>query len=539
MSTKITVNGRSTSIPGIYTQIKSGRKNPPLNLPYGNVCIIDTGVGAGFVGGSGVSGNNSTGIDSVLSFSSMQEMRAVCRGGVFWKIAENLFTPNRDVPGVSKVFFIKAAATTKASISFILNGNTITLSTKDEGLCTNGTLVSSELSKGFAFKMKASANTGFYTLTFYLGNYKGVEQSFGGQDYDYEGIKISDSKPVELFTTPEFDTFDKLVSWMTTNPDFQVMFSFSTTIVTPGTTSTAIPSSDFTTITTAYKLFTGGTETYSSTHYDTVLDIIDELDFSAFLAPDYGDNATSTYNTKLLYHINNEAKYDKFMIVGGGIDSSKFKTGTGASIVTAKTLNSQKVVVVHGGYKETSLVSRGTIIRDTFYKSASILGRICGLTPQTPLTYKKMPWLAEVHTLSKDEKELALSSGVLTTFTDSDLGICILQGINSLQQNDFLVNNDSTSHLIAVNRIIAQLNKEIMINAKLTFFNSEVGLNRGTVSPEDLQVWLSNFLTTKIGNLILSWRNIVVEVVEDCYNISYGFEPNYEINKMVFTGIIL
>jgi hypothetical protein len=52
MATSIFFNGKQIKVPGVYSTVKSGIKNPALNLAYGNALVIDTG-GFGFGHGGG------------------------------------------------------------------------------------------------------------------------------------------------------------------------------------------------------------------------------------------------------------------------------------------------------------------------------------------------------------------------------------------------------------------------------------------------------------------------------------------------------
>jgi hypothetical protein len=45
MAHKSFFNNRIIRQPGVYSQIKSGISNPPLPLAYGNIVLIDTGIG--------------------------------------------------------------------------------------------------------------------------------------------------------------------------------------------------------------------------------------------------------------------------------------------------------------------------------------------------------------------------------------------------------------------------------------------------------------------------------------------------------------
>ena len=107
MATSINIKGKITQIPGVYTRIKSGVKAQNALTSYGNACIIDTGLGAGFVGGAGISGVSRSGYGSVYEFSNLQDFRSMARGGVYWDLAEKLFNPAQGSLGVSKLFLIK------------------------------------------------------------------------------------------------------------------------------------------------------------------------------------------------------------------------------------------------------------------------------------------------------------------------------------------------------------------------------------------------------------------------------------------------
>lgn len=541
MSTKILVNNKITGIPGIYTQIKSGIRNPSLQLSYGNICIIDTGLGSGYCSLPGVDGEQSNGSDSVYEFTTIQDFRNYVRGGIYWKLAENLFFPSGSNPGVSKIYFVRAAQTTPSFTSLVFDQCTVLLKTKDEGLVCNGLLNSNdELFKGFAVKLsKSPFTTGYYRLSFYVGEFKGLDEQLPPiGNITYDGITRESAVGSLLFNSPEFSTVSELRQWAQNNADFSSLFSLE---ILGGNPDVAITDTIANAIGTDYQLFAGGTESYSSNSYDRVLDEITELDNTFFLAPDYGSNGLSINNTKLFYHIIQEARFDKFMIVGGGKDRVEFKT---VSVEVARAYNSDKVIVVHGDYKESSSIIKDYVRRSSYFKAASVLGRICGLAPQTPLTFKSFNWAAEVHPLTIQEKEYALEKGILCTVRDPELGFVCLQGINTLQKNNFLVNEDSSSYSIAVKRITAQLNKEITIGAKLRFFGTEVGFNRGTASIEDVKAWLFGFLSQRVAtnlndNLIVSFRDIEVILQGDCYHINYKFVPNFEVNKMIFTGIII
>ena len=84
MPTAVIINGKEQVLPGVYSTIKSGVKNSLQTTTYGNVCIIDNGLGAGYVGGSGILGTQTSGIDSIYEFTSIDDFRAFARGGFYW-----------------------------------------------------------------------------------------------------------------------------------------------------------------------------------------------------------------------------------------------------------------------------------------------------------------------------------------------------------------------------------------------------------------------------------------------------------------------
>ena len=97
---------------------------------------------------------------------------------------------------------------------------------------------------------------------------------------------------------------------------------------------------------------------------------------------------------------------------------------------------------------------------------------------------------------------------------------------------------------ISIERIGAQLSKELEINAKLNLLGQESGVNRNTLTDGDVKQFTEGYLTSRLANdidddLILSFENIVVNTVADSYNITYKYQPNTPINKLFFTGFAI
>ena len=539
MATVVNINGKTIKRPGVYALTKSGIKYPPLSLPYGNIVIIDSGLGKEFVGGSGVNGKHTQGTDSVYQIDTIQKYRDFVKGGPLWDIATQLFKPYRsNINGVSSVFIVKAATTTCAEIAYTFKQNgKITFETLDEGVGVNGVKQGDELVKGYGIKLvKGKTDATKYVFEFYHGSFTGVDST---NNVAYDGVPIEQSKPVLLFQSKEVENVQQLVDWCNSSNEFRQVFK-----IKPGSvTTTGVFEADDITDNVGYKLATGGTETYGTADFDAALKAVKDVDHTFFLSTEFGDNSTSLNNEKILDFIVNQSKYEKFLVVGGGFDKLHFTGASNTSESTAKHFNSDKVIVVHGGYKTNT--RQGTMIKTQFHKAALVLGRLCGLEPQTPITFKGVNIDAEVHKLDDEEKEFALDHGILTTHYDSELGYHIVQqGINSMQTNRYLVEEDGSSHDIAVKRITAQLNKEICVNAKLVFFNKEKGPNRATMSEQDISSWLKGFLQNKVAstlddNLIVRFGNIRANIEGDNIFVSYEFVPNYPISKVIFTGIIL
>jgi hypothetical protein len=655
MATKVIFNGKTIKQPGSYATTKSGIKNPPLALSFGNVLMIDTGSGAGFGQGSGISGTIESAKSAIYSTDNLRDFRDAVKGGPMWRLADPLFRPaGSGIAGASTVYVVKAAATVPAEVTSTFtgggsNGGSITIQARDEGLVGNGieggetkavgsfdvaTAVSSDVfdvqvnegsgaasigsytvtgsdtttttatkiavainahakgysatSSGTKVTVTARASIGLadatefnaYPLTIaitgtsttsnlvsFTGGVAGTkitqgysitieagkidtskfimkfnQGSFTGIDPDgdpYSGIEIVDASPILIAESVEFDNIQTLIDWMGTDFTFGAFFKLKTSTKTgTGLINAADLASNA-----GNNKFGGGTEEYNSTHLQKVLDNIATLDFTFILSDQGGANAQSADNTTILTHITDEARYEKFLVIGGGDTQNEFAS---QSIATAKYWNNDRVIVVHGGPKISStLSSTGFKEYTASYKAAGVLGRIAGLQPQIPATFKNLNIQGERHELNNKEVDEALDAGLLTTRFDTELStFAIVQGINTLQKNDYMVNSDATSHSIAIRRIAAQLNKEIVVNAKTQLLGDPNGPNRNTVSALTLKEWLGAYLGRRTAsattdNLILGFNDISVETQGDSFFINYAFIPNFPVNKLFFTGFII
>jgi len=174
-----------------------------------------------------------------------------------------------------------------------------------------------------------------------------------------------------------------------------------------------------------------------------------------------------------------------------------------------------------------------------------VLGRICGLPPQVPITDKALDIDKLQASLTPTEQERALLGGILTTVWDpTRREFIVLQGVNTLQNNSYQLNPDGTSFSIQLRRIAAQLNAELIVNARLQLMSDPLGVNRNTLSEKDLVEWVKSYLGRKLAtdtqdNLIISFQNVTATRDQDAYFVTYQFEANSEINKLFLTGFML
>ncbi len=420
--------------------------------------------------------------------------------------------------------------------TFVSNVTGAATSTVGAGTMAGG-VDGTTLTRGTCYTMSSGvADTSKFIVRFYRGNFTGEDS----ESHPYDGIAEGSTTPELIATSPEFINVQELYDWMDVDFDFNNNFELTFKQVD----GTGIVTAADLAGTTGNQLLTGGTQTYNTARVDEILDAVKTLDYTFVYSTDTGSNAQSADNGKILSHLVNEARFEKFMVVGGGNDKNEFQS---VSIAAAQFYNSDRVIVAHGGcYVNSTQTGTGLKQKDSGYKAAHVLGRICGIEPQTPATFKAMSYAGEVHPMTDMEKEQALDAGVLATGFNGDIGaFIVVAAINTLQANRFVVNEDGTSYLVSLKRIAAQLNKEIEINSMIQLLgNQTTGPNVSTLDPEIVKVWVKGYLSRKTAtattdNLIISYQDITVAKDQDAYKISYSFVPNFEINKLFFTGLIL
>lgn len=545
MASTFIFNGRQISLPGVYSTIVSGEMNPARNLDYGKVLIIDTGkYSAGFGGGAGINGENAQGQNAIYTFDNIADFRAFMKGGLWWRVAEALFAPdpsNPDAVGISELEFVRAATTTGAKMTFATAaGGTFAVKTLDEGLVANGSLLNDELlTKGYGMNFIAGREDATkWILQFWRGTYTGTYSD----GLPYGDIMQENSDPELVLESPEFKNMQELVDWAQNDSNFALAFVLDSTTdvegngeITEGDITTALDGKP-------YILAAGGTESFDMDDFNAVLDQIVGLDYSNVILDQVGDNAYSATTKAYITHMNCAAKFQHFLYVAGydkGADFSK-------EIDLAKKFDSSFVQLVHGGAGVVSAFDAQKIRWwGVMYNLCAIVGRISGKPPYVPPTFKTIGVDRLQHSLIESEKKKALKYGILTTVLNDYTGkFNILQGVNTLQDNANLFNAKGQSYSIQFMRIVAQINKELIVNATLNLLGQENGVNANTLTAGAVKDWTVAYLQSRTAtdaqdNLILSFKDVVTTRKEDAYFTTYKIVVNNEITKLFFTGYLI
>lgn len=526
--------GKVIKLPGAYADTKA--LTNPVGFPasYGKVVVVDTGSNAGWGSGSGVNGQFTEGPSSVYSFKSAREMQSFVKGGPWYNLASCLFDPSR-VPGTvgaSEVLWIGAKTTTPATLTLPFDAGDVVLECKDEGTFSNGvetTLVNGSklLTKGYAATIHAGVkDPAKFIVKFWVSTFTGLAPD----NLPYNEVSKETAIQDLVAQSPEVANIEELCSWMTTDYNFTLGF----TVKTPGTG--AILPGD---IVVTRILAIGGTETYGATDLDDALESIINKDASFLLSDVTGANVVGAINTKLQHFCQVEARFKTILVVGAGSARNELKT---VSIPAAEYFNSDLVACVHGGVERPSqIVSTKKRTWGVLTHAALVLGRIAGVQPQVPATFKEIDAFGLQSEFGQGELEACLDAGLLTSYFDDDMRrYNILKGVNTLQINFRLVNPDGSSPSIQIKRIVNQVNKEIVIDAKTELFTQREGVNILTLSPQYLKDWIVGKLKTKVSRgLIVMYGDVTVLRQEDAYFVSYKMQPNSEINFLFTTGFLI
>lgn len=553
MATSVYFNGKLRTLPGAYSTITSGDSTASRSLDYGTVLIIDTGVyGAGFGGGAGVNGEGAQGLDAIYEFDDLTTFRNFVKGGMYWKCAEALWKPdpsNADAVGISKLLFVRACTTKAAKMTFTAtgggsNGGTFVIRTIDEGLNANGVTEEIDgvtyLKNGYAFTTEAGVdNPEAVVLKLWQGTFTGLyKDPVTGVELSYNELTVEQSDANLLCESPECTTMAELIYWAQTDENFGARFVLDDATAVKGTGE--MNASD---VTDGYQLAAGGTETYTpNTDLESVLSQIADVDYNIVMTDQIGANALSAANKAIIAHRNLDAKFDKFVFIGAYDSRANYE----ASLAYAKQANNAYVCIVHGGIGTASdMVASKIRWWGVFYNLCQVVGRTAGKPPYVPITNKTIGGDKLQMIPNEKEMEKAVKAGLVVVYPNPYLGrFVVLQGVTTLQDNKTLFNKKGLSFSIQFMRVIAQLNKECVVNAEIDLLGDENGVNLNTLSKGALETWTINFLQSRVAtanqdNLIQRFQNVVATRIEDYYDVTYEVVVNSEITKIFFTGFLL
>lgn len=541
MATSHYFNGRQVKLPGVYSSVKSLMDTPIVAAPYSKALIINVNPSNSF--GGSVNGELTKGSDALYRLRSLSQAQGLLRAGKLYHVTTPLFRPSRSsgVSGISELYYINALTSTAPVLTIPLTAPVaLTFKVKDEGTTSNGVVVSGSagLASGYGLTIESGVrSTAKFIFKFWRGTFKG-NYSDG---IAYDEVTKENAKPELLVQSPEVTTFAELVAWANTDKVFAQGFEIGTATDAAGSSYQFVAGDK--TDPGEFILAAGATSTYASTDLEAALALVKDLDFTTLIMLDKigDDGAADTLAARLQYFIQSEAVGEKFLSIPGV--STGENTDLASNISEAQTFNSDRVWLIHGTIRKNSILApKGYREFDSIYLNALMVGRILGLAPQVPATFKNVDIDGITGQLDDLQKEDCLDNGILTVVYDKELeDFVILRDVNTLQNNTALQNPDGTSFSIQLTRISAQLNRDIIVNAKRTIFSNQNGTNRLTLSEQYLSDWTASFLNGKIAtptqdNLIISWSDINVTRESDAYFITYKFSPNNSIDFAFFTG---
>lgn len=534
MATVVNFHGKNYIEPGSYAATVYNPTSVVNVAEFGNVMIIDTGLAMNgsyeYAGGSGVQGELAQGLKSVYEFTNYEDFLAFMGGGLVGDIANKIFTPLDGSAGAPKLYYVRAAKTTCATLTATISGsNALVLKCKNEGIVGNGVKVDDVLKVGYGAQIVAGETADTFKLQVFRGSFMGVDdagEAFGAKS-------LADAVPNLIAESSDLTTLQELYDWARSNK--QMLANFVVSMTGDGETELAAV---------ALTLATGGTTEYmGGTEYADVLEAIAELDVTFFLCTNLnaaeGKGVDAATNGKLFTFLKQTAKFTEFMVVPGGEDDTDLFGDTNSSESIAKYFNSGQVVCVHGAPVVTRKDQNGTKQLHTIYLAAAIVGLNAGMAAQTPLTFKRVGYQSFAYDLKKRERERALQAGIMHVRNVSGYW-CVNQGVTTLLDNKKTIADDGQSFELSVELIKAQLNKELILEGQTRF----TGQTAAQASPQSVK----NFTETKLAslvaypgndNLLISWKNVKVVAKNSDYFITYDFVPNVPVNKTFFIGNIL
>ena len=554
MSTTHFFNGKTIKLPGVYSAIKSVSPANFVAASYSKALIVN--VNPEYAFGGSVKGELTKGGDAVYRLRTAQEGRSFLKAGYPWYVVDCLFNPSRQEgrTGISELYFLNALSSTAPTLTMALTGSkSFVIKVKDECNWANGEKIytaelptsvadipSENLKKGYALCIeKGTRNKDKYVIQVWQGTFKGLHSD----GLAWDGISEQYCKPELMFASPEVSTVQEFIDWAKTNDTFNAGFTLPVMESDIAFSASDVAANKFV-------LATGGTATYSAEALEEALDLMRNGDYTTIVCLDKtgttltGGTSIDTVHARLQVYCQKETKFPKYLAIPGVSTGST--NDFASNVAVAKKCDSERVWLIHGEVRRMATYAPlGYRVFDSVAMTALVVGRILGLPPQVPATFKDIAIDGIENPLSSLQLEDALDAGILVANYDEDLQqYCILRGINTLQNNNSLQNPDGSTFSIQISRICLQLNTDLMVNAKKEIFSSNSGANRFTVSTGYLKNWMKVFLQSKVAtqlqdNLIVSHSDESVERLGDAYYCSYRFETNTEVAFVFFTGFAI
>lgn len=533
MAVSVDFYGKNYVEPGAYATTVYNPTSVVNVSQFGNVMLIDTGLGAiesgyEFGGGSGAIGQLAKGIKSVYEFTNYEDFRTFVGGGMIADVVQKLFTPYDGATGTPRLYYTRAATTKAATITVTLSeGNALVLTCKNEGACSNGVINDTVLKFGYAARIVAGEDAGAFRLQILRGNYQGTDNA--GEPYG--SVNLANATGQLICETKDCKTLGELYEVARANRS--VLAHFQVTMTGDATTAlaavTMVPA-------------TGGTTAYlSGGEMAEILDSITELNVTFFLCDNTEiANATkSDTNGKLFTFLKNDAKFTEFMVVPtGGDDTQLFGEQNSAESV-AKYYGDPQVIATFGSPQITRRDNAGTKDLNPIYLAATVTGLLAGGKAWTPLTFSRVGYTNFVYDLKKKEREKALQLGILHVRNVNGYWV-VNQAINTVQDNLQPINTNGDSFEISIELIKAQINKELIVDSQNRFTGKTIAQTYPEAIKNFTETKLASFVAdTGNDNMIISWKNVVVKVKNNDYYISFDFVPNGPVNKQFYVGNVL
>jgi hypothetical protein len=539
MATSHFFNNKVIKLPGAYATVRAEAPAAFASASYSKVLIINTNPDYAF--GGSVNGQLTKGGDALYKFTTLPQAQAFFKTGYLWYLVQQLFRPSRLTgrQGISELQYINALTSTAPTITPTLASGSLVIGVKDESSNGNGVKINGaatddraevNLKTGYALCIEAGVkDSSKYIVKIYQGTFKG---NWSGDGLPYDGLSAESAQPEMVLCSPEISSVGEFVAWANSDETFALGFTIKSS--TAGNFAAADITGN------KNVLATGGTASYAAAQLTTAFEIMKKGDWNVILSLNkVGDTDADVINANYQHYVQSETRFRKYVMLAG---SGTFST----DIAAAKACNSEFVWMVdQNPRKNSSLSPLGYREFDTLCMAALVTGRIVGLPPQVPGTFKDLDIDGLVNPLTDAQLEEALDAGLMTVNYDDDLEyFCITRAINTLQNNLQLQNPDGSTFSIQISRICTQLNTDVVVNAKKQIFGSNETANVFTVSGKYIENWTKSFLSSKIAtpqqdNLIISVEGVSVEKKADAYFVTYGFKPNSEIDFLFFTGVAI